>query len=203
MPETCIETSVEIPVNSFVAVNPYNTAKIYALKTSHNPKFYIGSTCLSLNIRLRNHKGAYNKYNNGTSTLYSTAYEILKHTDAYIELLEEVNVVNNIELRLKEKEHFLKHKDNIVNKNNPMQTKEEKKKQMDWHNTHRKNEKKLCQYCKKEVLKYNFKTHLKSASHIFNESVVIHPELFIKMEGGFNGFREFRDDLKNQPTISV
>ena len=62
-----------------------------------------------------------------------------------------------------------------------------------------------CEFCKKEVLKYNFKVHQKSATHIFNESVVIHPELFIKMEphNGFNGFREFRDDLKNQPTISV
>jgi hypothetical protein len=142
MPETSIETSVEIPVNSFVAINPYNTAKIYAIKSSHNPKFYIGSTTLPIKLRFIKHKGAYNKYNNGSSTLYSTAYEILKHTDAYIELIEEVNVINNIELRLKEKEHFLKHRDNIVNKNNPMQTKEEKKKQMDYHNTHRKNEKK-------------------------------------------------------------
>jgi hypothetical protein len=52
-------------------------------------------------------------------------------------------------------------------------------------------------------LKYNFKVHQKSATHIFNETVVIHPELFIKVEGGYNGFREFRDDLKNQPTMSV
>ena len=65
-------------------------------------------------------------------------------------------------------------------------------------------EREASEFCKKEVLKYNFKTHLKSATHIFNESVVIHPELFIKMEGGF---REFRDDIKLvadvQPTISV
>lgn len=197
------ETSVEIPVNSFVAINPYNTAKIYALKSSHNPKYYIGSTTLPIQLRFKTHKSAYNKYNNGTCALYSSAFEILKHTDAYIELIEEVNVINNIELRLKEKEHFLKNRDNIVNKNNPMQTKEEKKKQMDYHNSHRKNEKKFCEFCKKEVLKYNFKVHLKSATHIFNETVVIHPELFIKVEGGYNGFREFRDDLKNQPTISV
>jgi hypothetical protein len=83
-----------------------------------------------------------------------------------------------------------------------MQTKEEKKKQMDYHNSHRKNEKKFCEFCKKEVLKYNFKVHQKSATHIFNETVVIHPELFIKMEDGFSGFREFRDSI-NQPTNSV
>ena len=127
MPET-----PEIPVNSFVAINPYNTAKIYALKSSHNPKYYIGSTTLPIQLRFKTHKSAYNKYNNGTCALYSSAFEILKHTDAYIELIEEVNVVNNIELRLKEKEHFLKNRDNIVNKNNPMQTKEEKKKGFDF-----------------------------------------------------------------------
>ena len=93
-----------------------------------------------------------------------------------IELLEQCNVNSNIELRLKEKEHYLKHKDNIVNKNIPLQTPEEKKAQMDWHNSHRKNEKKKCEFCNVEVLKYNFKLHEASQKHIRNFCFVKHPE---------------------------
>jgi hypothetical protein len=33
-------------------------------------------------------------------------------TSSLFELIEKVNVINNIELRLKEKEHFLKNRDN-------------------------------------------------------------------------------------------
>lgn len=166
-----------MPESSFSVINPYNTSKIYALKSHHEPRFYIGSTTLPLVKRLIAHKSSYNKFCKGTAFLYSTAYEIVKHTDVYIELLEECNVDTNIELRLKEKEHYLKHKDNIVNKNVPYTSKEEKKKQMDWHNKNRKNEKKKCEFCGVEVLKYNFKLHEASQKHIQNFCFIKHPEL--------------------------
>ena len=65
----------------------------------------------------------------------------------------------------------------MVEKEEKKKQKEEKKKQMDWHNKNRKNEKKKCEFCNVQVLKYNFKLHEKSQKHIQNSIFIKHPEL--------------------------
>lgn len=162
----------EIPVIK----NPYNSAFIYAIKSSQTDKIYIGSTTLSLNRRLIAHKASYKKYMTGITILYSTAFEIIKYDDVFIEALELVNVDTNIELRMKEKFYFLKFKDVVVNKNNPYQTREEKKKQMDYHNSKIDRTKIKCKICDKEIMLRNLKIHERCNKHI---EMSLIKELFI------------------------
>jgi len=153
--------------NNYVA-NPYNTAKIYAIKSSHTDKVYIGSTCKSLQNRLRQHKYNYKYYINGDITRYTTSYDIVKHDDAYIELLETVCCVNDIELKEHEKRHYDIHKDNVVNKNRPHITEEERQTQRTLLNKKRSEVKYYCELCDKHLLRRNKKLHNESVRHTYN-----------------------------------
>jgi len=85
-------------------MNKYENAKIYAIRSPHTEKYYIGSTISSLSKRFHQHKCQKN-----------TSQKIIMLGDAYIELLENFPCKSKDELRKREGEYLRKHKSEIVN----------------------------------------------------------------------------------------
>jgi len=94
-------------------MNPFQQAKIYAIRSRHTDKVYIGSTHTTLNARFSQHKSDLKLYNNQRRN-YRTSYEILKFPDAYIELIEEFPCECKYQLIRREGE-ILKSNPNRVN----------------------------------------------------------------------------------------
>jgi hypothetical protein len=66
----------------------YQNKKIYKITSFQTNKIYIGSTAQpKLCSRMSQHKNKYNNYLNGIYA-YMTSFELLKYTDAKIELIE-------------------------------------------------------------------------------------------------------------------
>ena len=84
----------------------YKNGKIYTIRSHYTDKFYIGATCSTLIKRLSQHT----RKANGTS-----AREILRHEDYYIELLELYPCTSKIELNKREGELIRMNKDKCVN----------------------------------------------------------------------------------------
>jgi hypothetical protein len=91
------ETSPEEPKKGF----------IYAIKSPNTDKIYIGSTFKDINLRLTQHRTA------GT-TMSSV---VISAGEPFIELLEEVMVMNRLELCKHEGRHIKENIDICVNKN--------------------------------------------------------------------------------------
>jgi len=79
----------------------YQNGKIYKICSHNTNEIYIGSTCQSINKRMSNHRYDYNKHLKGGKK-ETTSYEILKHKDAYIELIELYPCNNSKELSKRE-----------------------------------------------------------------------------------------------------
>ena len=84
----------------------YQNGKIYTIRSHYTNKFYIGSTCSTLIKRLSQHT----RKANATS-----AREILRHEDYYIELLELYPCNSKMELNKREGELIRMNKDICVN----------------------------------------------------------------------------------------
>lgn len=94
---------------------------IYNIHCNKTNKNYIGSTFLTLQQRLSQHKSGYKRYTNNKSTLYCSSYEILENNDYCINILEEIEDMNDI-INLRNKEaQYIKSMD-CVNKNIPSRT---------------------------------------------------------------------------------
>jgi hypothetical protein len=93
----------------------YSQAKIYKMEVDDIDGIYIGSTTLTLDLRLSNHKSHYKLYINGHAN-YLTAHEILKHPNVRITLIENYPCTNREELYKRECEH-INNNPNCVNKN--------------------------------------------------------------------------------------
>ena len=65
----------------------YQRGAIYTIRSPNTDRFYIGSTVQPLNKRLGDHRGAYEKYQNGNSN-YNPSFEVLEAGNYYIEMLE-------------------------------------------------------------------------------------------------------------------
>ena len=98
--------------------NMYENGKIYTIRSPHTSKYYIGSTCNPLSKRFYNHKSGFNAYNKNSDfkKSYLTSFEVIRYSDAYIELLEVFPCKSKIELTKREGELIREHKDNVVNK---------------------------------------------------------------------------------------
>ena len=94
----------------------YQNSKIYKLTSDQTSLIYIGSTVKTLNKRLTNHICDYNNYLNGNKRCYISSYEILKHGDYKIELIELYPCDNKEELHEREQYYLDYYKDIIVNK---------------------------------------------------------------------------------------
>ena len=98
-------------------IKRYN-GKIYAIRSFKTDLIYIGSTCEKrLSARFCKHTNAYRRYLNGKYG-YTSSFEIIKHDDAYIELIEECENKTKDEIRKIEGGHIriLTYKNTCVNK---------------------------------------------------------------------------------------
>lgn len=98
------------------------SGKIYALKSPDTDKIYIGSTSRSLSQRWGEHKAdiRYLQANNPKKGYKkTTATEITKYGNAYIELIEEFKCESREDLLKREREIILKHS-NCVNRADPI-----------------------------------------------------------------------------------
>jgi len=84
----------------------YKNAKIYKLISYQANDIYIGSTCSPLYKRLHEHKSHYLKWQEHTFN-YISSFEIVKHGDAQILLIEEFPCDNKDQLRAREG-HWIK-----------------------------------------------------------------------------------------------
>ena len=88
--------------------------RIYVLKSNETDKVYIGSTTKSLSERLRLHKKDYKRWLKDNYH-YVSSFEIIQYSDAFIELLEQVDVEDKTELH-KIEGRYIKDNMNCVNK---------------------------------------------------------------------------------------
>lgn len=80
----------------------YKRSKIYKICSSHTDKVYIGSTCERLLcMRFSSHQAAYRRWQKGKRRFISS-FDIIKYSDAYIELIESYPCDNKDELRQRE-----------------------------------------------------------------------------------------------------
>ena len=66
----------------------FANGKVYAIRSHKTSEIYVGSTTQPLCKRMVGHRTSYRRWVADNSKTYYTSYEILKHGDAYIELLE-------------------------------------------------------------------------------------------------------------------
>jgi hypothetical protein len=69
--------------------------RVYGLGCKAITKGYVGSTQLTLEERLRNHKKRYDEWKAGKAD-YTTSLQIMAHDDAHIFLLEEIDLPDDI-----------------------------------------------------------------------------------------------------------
>ena len=101
----------------------YSNSKIYSIRSYQTNDIYIGSSSQTLSRRLTFHRANYKRYLDGKYH-YVTSFEILKHDDYYIELLEIYPCKNNMELHKREGE-LIRQNDNAINKVIPGRTRKE------------------------------------------------------------------------------
>ena len=97
----------------------YQNAKIYKIVDNTTDMIYIGSTCKTLEQRLKQHKANFKCFINGKYH-HITAFKILENRDFKIELLKLFPCTNKNELESEEGKATLKLKNeglNIINRN--------------------------------------------------------------------------------------
>jgi len=87
---------------------------IYKIVSKNSDKIYIGSTCFSIEDRLKKHVLDYEFYNSYKEH-YTSSYEVLRCGDVSIELLESLENVSREELEKKESEYIHKNLGICVN----------------------------------------------------------------------------------------
>ena len=95
-------------------IEDYSQGKIYIIKSSKTDDVYIGSTVQTLRERFTKHKSGYKRWLEKKSK-YMSSFEIIKHDDAYIELIENYPCETIEELRIREGD-IMKEYENCVNK---------------------------------------------------------------------------------------
>ena len=70
-------------------MNKYQSAKIYKIVSDSCDSVYYGSTCQKLSQRMAGHRASYKSWKAGKHN-YVTSYDIIKHGDAIIVLVEDV-----------------------------------------------------------------------------------------------------------------
>jgi len=101
----------------------FKNPKIYALSSPHTNLLYIGSTCMSLGLRLRNHQELYKQFIKGSHNRKCSAFKLfeLGFDDVRIETIDECEDICCKKALLK-KERFWIENNNCVNKNIPSRT---------------------------------------------------------------------------------
>lgn len=102
-----------------LAANPYAKAKIYAVRSPHTDKVYIGATTTSLNDRMIVHRSRHKR-----RSAECSAKDILDCGDAHIELVEEFPCETRAQLAIREAAVLDAHP-TAVNKNRPGRSREQ------------------------------------------------------------------------------
>lgn len=105
----------------------FENPKIYALSSPHTNLLYIGSTCLSLPLRLRNHIELYKQYLKGNNNRKCSAFKLFELGDVRIETIDDCEDICCKKALLK-RERFWIENNNVVNKNIPSRTAKESSK---------------------------------------------------------------------------
>jgi hypothetical protein len=92
----------------------YQKSQIYTIRSHKTNEIYVGSTCSPLEKRLYEHRKKYRHLMEGRTDKYTSSFEIIKHADHYIELLENFPCNSKNELRKKEGE-CIRQTENCVN----------------------------------------------------------------------------------------
>ena len=98
----------------------YSLGKIYAIRSPHTELIYIGSTCMPLELRLRNHKVLYNQYLKGNVNK-TTAFKLFELGDVSINMIEDCSDICCKKALLKRERFWIENKC-CVNKNIPSRT---------------------------------------------------------------------------------
>jgi hypothetical protein len=121
----------------------YHRGKIYKLVNDENDNIYYGSTINALRKRLSCHKSKYKGFLEGKNN-YRTSYEVVKHRNPKIILVEKYSCNDKDELCMRERYYI----DNFpcVNKYIPCRTKKEyrennKEKKIEYNKIYRENNK--------------------------------------------------------------
>ena len=108
-------------------MNNYENAKIYKIVDNTTDMIYVGSTCRTLQQRLKDHEKIYKRFKAG-KTNFVTSFKILVNSKFKIELIKLYPCQNRKELELEEGKiikQFRNDKLNVVNRNVAGQTSKE------------------------------------------------------------------------------
>jgi hypothetical protein len=156
--------------------------RIYKIVDNTTGDIYIGSTCQTLDKRLKQHINNFNSYLNDNSRSCCKSYEIICNGDFDIELIEEVEFYDRHDLNKKEGHHITATK--CINKNVPGRTYHESQqayyhankdmliqKSKDYYNNNKekvhkyKSIKHICTICQGKYTNCHYSTHSKSKKH--------------------------------------
>lgn len=153
--------------------------KIYKMISEHTEEIYVGSTSQKLlSQRMNKHRQDYKGYLAGLLP-YMTSFDIMKHDDATLILLESLECKDRDELRAREQYWIDQLKENTVNKLKAYRSEEEFKKQ---HNEAQKR-----YYEKnKEELKEKHKDYYKQYREENKEKLYAKRSVVIECECGLN-----------------
>jgi ribosomal protein S6 len=143
----------------------FENPKIYALSSPHTNQLYIGSTCLSLPIRLRNHYELYKQYLKGNNNKRCTAFKLFELGNVNIETIDSCEDVCCKKALLK-RERFWIENNNCVNKNITSRTAKESSKA---HYENHKEEKKIYYQVNKEKRLQYAKDYINANKDKYNE----------------------------------
>ena len=124
----------------------YQNGKIYKIVDNSSDMIYIGSTCKTLQQRLKSHQKDYKLYKSGKFA-FMTSFKILENDNFKIELIKLYSCENKQQLNLEEGKiikQFRNDKSNIVNRNVAGQTHKESMAQYRQNNKKLINEKHNC-----------------------------------------------------------
>jgi hypothetical protein len=105
----------------------YSQGKIYRLTCANLDLVYYGSTTMTLNRRLRNHRGKYNAWKSEKLTYSCASFELFEAGDVEIELV--IYCPCDTKRELEEVEQTFIDNDECVNSQRAFQTQEERKEQ--------------------------------------------------------------------------
>ena len=103
-------------------MNKYSNGKIYKIVSNQTDDIYIGSTCQKLCQRMCNHRCNFKLWKNG-KYYFVTSFELIKHDDCKIILIEDYQCDNKEQLN--QRERFYVENMDCVNKCIPGRTRKE------------------------------------------------------------------------------
>jgi hypothetical protein len=152
----------------------YSKGKIYQVKSAATERIYVGSTIVTLPVRLKKHKS---DYGIGEGACVNDLFEEFGKDNFYIELIEEFPCNTKRELRKREQFWIDTLRDTCINKYNSYRTKEykkEKARQADrkHKSTHRErvNEKQKLKAREPEIVKKRHEYYEENKSHILDKT---------------------------------